>query len=154
MLTVGDMVRTCSSCGRDNRIPAARLDARARCSACKTPILPISEPVAVTTAADFDELLRDSPLPVVVDFWADWCGPCRAVAPELKKVASAQAGRVVVAKVDTDALEQVAGRFGIRSIPTLIRFDHGRETKRVSGAQSAPALSAALGLASPPTASA
>ena len=149
MLTFQDMVRTCSSCGRDNRIPAARLDARARCAACKTPILPVDEPLAVTRVEDFDELLRDSPLPVVVDFWADWCGPCHAVAPELKKVASTHAGRVVVAKVDTEALQQVAGRFGIRSIPTMIRFDKGQETKRVSGAQPASALSAALGLTAP-----
>lgn len=140
------MVRTCSSCGRDNRIPAARLDARARCAACKNPILPLGEPVSIGSTAEFDELLRDSPLPVVVDFWADWCGPCRAVAPELKKIASTQAGRVVVAKVDTDALQEVAGRHAIRSIPTLVRFDGGRETKRVSGAQSASALAAALSL--------
>jgi thioredoxin 2 len=146
MLTFGSMIRTCSSCGRDNRIPAARLDARARCAACKTPILPVAEPVAITTAADFDDLVRGSPLPVVVDFWADWCGPCKAVAPELKKLASSYAGRIVIAKVDTDALGDVAGRYAIRSIPTLIRFDRGRESKRVSGAQSASALAAALEL--------
>lgn len=140
------MIRTCSSCGRANRIPAARLDARARCADCKSAILPLGAPVSVGSAADFDELLRDSPLPVVVDFWADWCGPCRAVAPELEKLASARAGKIVIAKVDTDALQEVAGRFAIRSIPTLVRFDGGRETKRVSGAQSASALSAALSI--------
>lgn len=146
MLTLPVMIRTCSSCGRGNRIPAARLDARARCAECKTAILPLGEPVSVGSAADFDELLRDCPLPVVVDFWADWCGPCKAVAPELKKLASTRAGRVVVAKVDTDALQEVAGRYAIRSIPTMIRFDRGRETKRVTGAQPASALSAALAI--------
>ena len=140
------MVRSCPNCGTKNRIPAERLGDTARCGKCKHDMPPLNEPVAVESAADFDALLAKSPLPVVVDFWAAWCGPCRAVAPEFQKLATEYAGRAVVAKVDTEALPQVAGRYGIRGIPTFIRFDGGQETKRASGAMAAPAIAQAVGL--------
>ena len=103
--------------------------------------------MALSSGADFDALIRDSPLPVLVDFWAAWCGPCRAVAPELERLASERAGHVVVAKVDTEALPDVAGRFGIRGIPTMVLFRGGSEAARVSGAMPAEAIAAQLGLA-------
>ncbi len=140
------MITPCPACGRDNRIPASRLDARARCAECKAPILPLEQPLEVKDEATFEELVRESPLPVVVDFWAAWCGPCRMVAPELKKLAGRYSGRVIVAKVNSDDLGELAGRYRIRGIPTLVRFDRGRETTRTSGAQSADMLVAALSL--------
>lgn len=85
-------------------------------------------------------------MPVVVDFWAAWCGPCRAVAPELEKLAGSRAGRVVVAKVDTDAHPELSARFAIRSIPTLVVFKGGREAARVTGAMKAADMAAGLGV--------
>ena len=122
------------------------MDQRAKCASCKAQLLPASHPIAVTSAAELDELVKNAPLPVVVDFWAAWCGPCRMVAPELEKLSAERAGKVVVAKVDTDALPDVAGRFGIRSIPTLIAFKGGRESKRVSGAMPASAIAQQLAI--------
>ena len=105
-------------------------------------MLPSSHPLPIESAADFAELVRDARLPVLVDFWAEWCGPCRTVGPEVAKVANARAGKVVVAKVDTEALPEVARRFGIRSIPTMILFRDGTEAKRESGAMPADAITA------------
>jgi len=98
------------------------------------------------SADDFDALVSDSPLPVLVAFWAPWCGPCHAVAPELERLARDRAGRVVVAKVDTDGLPDVAGRYGIRGIPTMILFREGREAARVSGAMGAEDIAQRVGL--------
>ncbi len=109
-------------------------------------MLPLAKPFAIASAEDFDELVRDAKLPVLVDFWAAWCGPCRAVAPELEKLAARRPGGVVVAKVDTEALPELSRRFGIQSIPTLLLFRAGHESKRVSGAMPASAIEQQLGL--------
>jgi thioredoxin 2 len=119
---------------------------KARCAACKAPLLPTHRPVQIRSAEEFDELVRDAKAPVLVDFWADWCGPCRAVAPELEKLADERADRLIVAKVDTEALPAVAGRFGIRSIPTMIVFRGGHEAERLSGAMPASAIAARLAI--------
>jgi thioredoxin 2 len=136
----------CGSCSARNRVPAKRLRDKAKCARCKTALLPLSHPVALASAADFDELVRDSPAPVLVDFWAAWCGPCRMVAPEMEKLARDRADRVIVAKVDTEALPAVAQRFNIQSIPTMILFRNGAEARRLSGAMPAAEIGKQLSL--------
>lgn len=140
------MILTCPNCSTANRVPASRLRDNARCGACKTPISPVTKPIPIGSAADFDELVKSSPLPVLVDFWAAWCGPCHAIAPEIAKLAGSSAGKLVVAKVDVDALQEVAARFQIRSIPTMVFFKGGHEAKRVSGAMPAAEIARAIGL--------
>jgi thioredoxin 2 len=106
----------------------------------------LGRPIALSSTADFDELVRQAPLPVLVDYWAEWCGPCRMVAPELEKLAKEREGQLVVAKVDTEALPDIASRFGIQSIPTMILFRGGQEAERLSGAMPAAAIASRLGL--------
>jgi thioredoxin 2 len=136
------ILATCSACGKKNRVAFDRLDKQARCGECKQD-LPISrEPLEVSSSADFDRLVGASSVPVVVDYWAPWCGPCRMVAPELEKVAARSGGRFLVVKVNTDALPDLGERFGIRSIPTLAVFAGGREVKRTAGARPAADIEA------------
>lgn len=136
----------CAACSRQNRLPAARLQDKARCAACKAPLLPLNRPLNISSTAEFDELVKNAKAPVLVDFWAAWCGPCRMVAPELEKLASSRAGQAVIAKVDTDAQPELSARFGIQSIPTMIVFRDGREAQRLSGAMPASAIAARAGL--------
>jgi thioredoxin 2 len=136
------IVTTCGACGQKNRLAFERLDAAVRCGACKRPLTPPAAPIEIGSSVDFDRLVSRASIPVVVDYWAPWCGPCRMVAPEMAKVAARQAGRLVVVKVNTDALADLGERFGIRSIPTLAVFAGGRELARTSGARPAADIEA------------
>jgi thioredoxin 2 len=131
------IIVTCQSCGQKNRLAYARLADRVRCGRCKNVLQAPAAPLEMASSADFDRLIAQSSIPVVVDYWAPWCGPCRMVAPELQKVAGRQAGRYLVIKVNTDELPDLGERFGIRSIPTLAVFAGGREVARTAGARAA-----------------
>jgi len=132
----------CPGCHQKNRLAYDRLPEKTQCGKCKTELPRVGSPVEVGTAAEFDRLISSSAIPVVVDFWAPWCGPCRMVAPEIEKVAARQAGQLLVAKVNTDAVAGVGDRLGIRSIPTMAVFKGGREIARTSGARPASDIEA------------
>jgi thioredoxin 2 len=131
------IVTACPACGQKNRLTYQRLGDAVRCAKCKESLEPPTAPIEIHSTADFDRLVAHSSLPVVVDYWAPWCGPCRMVAPELQKVAARQSGRALVVKVNTDELSDLGERYGIRSIPTLAIFAGGREVSRTVGARPA-----------------
>lgn len=136
------VIVACPSCGQRNRLAYDRVTADTRCGKCKTTIGPPAEPVEVPDAATFDALVASSDIPVVVDFWAPWCGPCRMVAPEIAHVAASNQGRYFVVKVNTDEVRELGDRFGIRSIPTMAVFSGGRERGRTAGARPAADIEA------------
>ncbi|MCB1706956.1 MAG: thioredoxin TrxC [Halioglobus sp.] len=125
----------CPRCGAVNRVPADKLAAVPRCGSCHEPLF-TAEPVALTDST-FDRHVTRNDIPVLVDFWAEGCGPCKMMAPAFRQAAATLEPQVRLAKVDTEAAPGVAGRYQIRSIPTLILFRGGREVARQPGAMSA-----------------
>ena len=139
MATAAEFVHVaCPKCLAQNRVDAARVREGPKCGRCETPLL--DDSVVELDDASFDAFVSRTSVPVVVDFWAPWCGPCRQMAPEFAQAARRLAGRARLAKVNTDLAQALAGRFGIRSIPTLLLLKEGREAGRTTGARSAPDL--------------
>lgn len=132
------MLIPCPSCNAANRVPDERLADAPTCGRCKSPLF-AAKPL-VLTSANFEAQLSRGELPVVVDFWAPWCGPCLSMAPTFERAAAEIEPRARLAKLDTEAEGALAARFNIRSIPTLIAFREGREIARQSGAMPLPAL--------------
>ena len=130
------LIVSCAQCGQRNRRPFAPAAAETRCGKCHAPLPAPGAPADVPDAASFDAALA-ADVPVVVDFWAPWCGPCLMMAPELEQVAARAAGRYLVLKVNTDQVQELGERFRIRSIPTMAVFDGGREVSRTTGARPA-----------------
>ncbi len=131
---------TCLACGQANRVPEAKLAAGPKCGVCGAALM--DGRVAELDPATLDKATRLDGVPLIIDFWAPWCGPCRSMAPEFAKAAAALKGSVRFAKIDTEAHPAVSARFGIRGIPLLIGFAGGREADRRTGAQPASAIEA------------
>lgn len=132
----------CQSCGATNRVPQAKLaqGLRATCGSCKAALPTGSNQPVIVTDATFASLVEQSPLPVLLDMWAEWCGPCRMVAPVIDELAGTMAGQVRVAKLNVDENPATASRFGVQSIPTLLVFKEGREVDRIVGVQPKPEI--------------
>jgi thioredoxin 2 len=150
MSTVHDTTREaphvtlpCPACGRWNRVAAGRISDGPKCGVCAAP-LHLDHPVLLSDAT-FDRVIAETTLPVLVDFYADWCGPCRMMAPAVDELARGSAGKALVAKLDTEAAQRTAARFQIRGIPTVIVFRNGREVRRESGVMTLSGLRGMLG---------
>jgi thioredoxin 2 len=128
-------VIACPSCGANNRVPEEKLSEGLQpvCGQCKSP-LPVSAHPVTVTDSNFAEEVERSPLPVLLDMWAPWCGPCRMIAPTIEQLASELAGRAKVAKLNTDENPMTGSRFNVRSIPTLLVLKDGKEIDRLVGA--------------------
>ena len=136
------LLLACPQCLTLNRVPAGRLGEDPKCGNCGAPLLD-GKPAPLTDAT-FDKFVGRSDLPVVVDFWADWCGPCKMMAPAFEQAAAELKTRVRFAKLDTERAQAIAARYGIRSIPTMILFKRGQEAARNAGAMDARRIRAWL----------
>src|SRR3954453_21814292 len=130
----------CPNCGQRNRMVHQRLGGRFRCGKCHDEISAPAQPIDLDSETEFTALTTESSLPVLVDFWAPWCGPCKMVAPEISKVAAEGAGLFIIAKLNTEQVPSVAARFRITAIPTMAVFKGGVEVARQQGALPAPGI--------------
>lgn len=138
MSQIASLIIACPACATLNRVPAARLTDGGNCGKCRNPLFQ-GRPVELT-AANYEKHAVSSDIPLLIDFWAAWCGPCRQMAPNFEAAASRLEPRIRLAKLDTEAEQGLAGRFNIRSIPTLALVHKGREVARTSGALPLPAI--------------
>ncbi len=134
------VILPCPNCGTSNRIAYTRLDQQGRCGTCKTALPMIAEPVDCSGMEGFAALISQSPLPVVVDFWAPWCGPCQMMAPEFAKAAAQAAGEAIFVKVNTDEQPEVAGQFRVQGIPAFALIRGGKLAAQTTGFQPAARL--------------
>ena len=139
------VIVACANCGAKNRVSLdSALQKQPVCGKCKAELpAPAADPVTVTDA-NFSQVVENAPVPVLLDLWAAWCGPCRTIAPTIEALARETAGKVLVGKLDVDANQRTAARFGVQGIPTLLILKNGREVDRIVGVQSREAILATL----------
>jgi thioredoxin 2 len=134
------IILPCPNCGTANRIAYAKVRQQGRCGTCKADLPLVAAPVEMSSAAAFTTLITQSPLPIVIDFWAAWCGPCQMMAPEFAKAAAQAAGEAIFIKVNTDEQQQIASQFRIQGIPAFALIRDGKVTAQTSGFQPAARL--------------
>jgi thioredoxin 2 len=126
------LIRACKHCGKQNRVPAQHLADVGRCGNCKNPLPAADEPIEVDDVL-FNEITQQARVPVLVDFWAAWCGPCKIAAPHVAQTAKNMSGRAVVLKVDTERYPQLAARFNVQGIPNFVVIHHGQLVQQQAG---------------------
>ena len=134
--SAASQVIKCPNCGANNRVSTAEKTRQPVCGRCKSALPEVSSKPVTFTDANFQEIAGNSSIPVLVDLWAAWCGPCRIIAPTIDRLAEELAGKVLVGKLNVDENQRTAANFGVQGIPTLLILQNGREVDRIVGVES------------------